>query len=87
MRRARDGSQVAVVVNFAGVPHEGYRLGLPEAGRWREAINTDSESYGGSGVGNAGVVEASEGDWKGQPASATLRVPPLGALFLVREDG
>ena len=87
VRRARDGSQVAVVVNFAGVPHEGYRLGLPEAGRWREAINTDAEGYGGSGVGNAGVVQAHEGDWKGQPASATVRVPPLGALFLVREDG
>ena len=86
LRRARDGSQVAVVVNFAGVPHEGYRLGLPAAGRWREAINTDSESYGGSGVGNAGVVEAHEGEHRGQPASATLRVPPLGALFLVRED-
>ena len=44
------------------VPHEGYRLGLPSAGEWREVLNTDAEVYGGSGVGNLGGVTATEGD-------------------------
>ena len=39
-------------------------------------INTDAEVYGGSGVGNLGTVTAHANPHQGQPASATLRVPP-----------
>jgi 1,4-alpha-glucan branching enzyme len=85
LRWGSDGSCAAVVVNFAGVPHEHYRLGLPFAGTWREALNTDAELYGGSGVGNLGSVHADDHGFHGQPAAATLRVPPLGALVLVPE--
>ena len=63
-----------------------YRLGLPLAGRWREVLNTDAESYGGSGAGNYGAVEAVAGPWHGRPASAVLTLPPLGVLWLVPED-
>jgi hypothetical protein len=45
-------------------------------------INTDADAYFGSGVGNFGGVEAVPESWHGQPASVTLRVPPLGALWL-----
>ena len=54
--------------NFAAVPHDDYRLGLPADGRWGEILNTDAEVYDGSGVGNLGVGDrASTGDWSGQP--------------------
>ena len=76
---------IACIVNFAGHPHEGYRVGLPRAGRWRELINTDAYDYGGSGTGNLGVVEAVAEPWHGQPASAQLTLPPLGVLWLVPE--
>ncbi len=36
------------------LPHDDYRIGLPSAGRWEEVVNTDAESYTGSGVGNLG---------------------------------
>jgi 1,4-alpha-glucan branching enzyme len=85
LRRGTDGSTLACVVNFAGVPHEDYRIGLPQAGCWREAINTDAYDYGGSGVGNLGEVHATDEPCHGQPASAVLRVPPLGALWLKAE--
>jgi 1,4-alpha-glucan branching enzyme len=75
-------STIACVANFSAVPHEGYRLGLPFAGRWDEVVNTDADQYFGSGVGNFGAVEAVGEPWHGLPASATLRVPPLGALWL-----
>ena len=68
--------------NFAGSPHEGYRVGLPFPGEWREIVNTDADLYSGSGVGNMGAVHAESESWHGQPASATLRVPPLGVLWL-----
>lgn len=70
------------VTNFAGNPHEGYRVGVPFEGRYEELINTDSEAYGGSGVTNLGSVTAEPIPWMGRPYSVELRVPPLGALFL-----
>jgi 1,4-alpha-glucan branching enzyme len=79
----RAGDEVAVVVlNMTPVPRQGYRLGLPAAGRWEEALNTDSEHYGGSNLGNYGGVTAGEPGWHGQPASAELSLPPLSALIL-----
>jgi 1,4-alpha-glucan branching enzyme len=73
---------VASVVNFSGGPHYSFRLGLPRPGRWNEILNTDSEKYGGSGVGNLGSVVAEDVPWHGQPYSALLTVPPLGAVWL-----
>jgi 1,4-alpha-glucan branching enzyme len=81
-----DGSVLVCVTNFSAVPHEGYRLGLPHAGDWREVVNTDAHDYGGSGVGNLGRVTAYPDGWHGRPASATLRVPPLGTLWLAPGD-
>ena len=81
VRQDGAGRMVAVVVSFSGTPHEGYRMRLPRGGAWREILNTDAEIYGGSGVGNMGRVSTD-----GPDNVATLRVPPLGALFLVPED-
>ncbi|MFI1988622.1 1,4-alpha-glucan branching protein GlgB [Actinoplanes sp. NPDC020271] len=85
VRFAPNGDPMACVVNFAAVPHENYRIGLPRGGRWQEAINTDSELYGGSGVGNMGAVHAEDIPWHGFDHSAALRVPPLGTLWLKLE--
>ena len=73
------------IANFSGVPDENYRVGLPYGGRWREVLNTDAGEYSGSGVGNLGLVQATDVAWHGRPASAELRVPPLGAVWLVPE--
>ncbi|MDO5721579.1 MAG: 1,4-alpha-glucan branching protein GlgB [Actinomycetaceae bacterium] len=82
--RGHDGQTelMVCICNFAGNPHEGYRVGLPFAGKWEEVLNTDAEEYGGSGVGNMGVVYAEEMGWNGRPASAELRLPPLGCIWL-----
>jgi 1,4-alpha-glucan branching enzyme len=76
------GQVLACVANFAAVPHDGYRLALPFAGRWDEVLNTDSETYSGSGVGNLGAVTAVAGEFRGRPASARLIIPPLATLWL-----
>jgi len=82
LRFGADGSALACISNFAGTPHEDYRLGLPWAGQWREVLNTDAEAYLGSGVGNFGEVTATSDSWHGRPASTVLRVPPLGTVWL-----
>jgi len=85
VRASKDGRLLAAVANLSPVPRECYRLGLPRAGRWREVLNTDSELYGGSGVGNLGSVQAEVVGWHQQPFSAPLTLPPLAVVWLVPE--
>jgi 1,4-alpha-glucan branching enzyme len=87
LRRSEDGKDVLVALcNLSPVPRPGYRMGLPRGGRWREAVNTDADIYGGSGVGNLGGVDAEDVPWHGQPHSAEVTLPPLGVVWLVPED-
>jgi 1,4-alpha-glucan branching enzyme len=65
------------------VPRLGYRIGVPRAGYYREALNTDAAIYGGSNVGNAGGVTAEPGESHGKPFSLALTVPPLATVMLV----
>jgi 1,4-alpha-glucan branching enzyme len=85
-RHDGQGHSLVSVVNFAGEPHENYRLGVPHTGTWLEVLNTDAVQYAGSGVGNLGRVEAEPVPWHGMPASVVLRVPPLGAVWLAPEE-
>lgn len=78
---AEDG-ELVFICNFAPVVRRGYRVGLPRAGAYAEVLNTDAEVYGGSGVGNAGRVLASEAPWHSQPHSAVVSLPPLAVLVL-----
>ena len=85
IRRSDSGDLLVCVVNFSAVPHFDYRIGLPQGGRWREVLNTDAHEYGGSGVGNFGGVDADDWEWHGRPFSASISVPPLGAVWLSPE--
>ncbi|MGN6721248.1 MAG: 1,4-alpha-glucan branching protein GlgB [Marmoricola sp.] len=82
LRSSSDGDPVVVAVKVAATTHEGVRLGLPQAGVWREVLNTDATTYGGSGAGNLGQVVAEDEPWQGQPASASVVLPPLAAVWL-----
>jgi 1,4-alpha-glucan branching enzyme len=83
LRRDRSGAVIACIHNFSNEPLEGYRVGLPE-GTWREALNSDDVAFGGGGVTNAEVVLDRE-PANGFAQSASLRIPPLGAVFLLRD--
>ncbi len=86
-RTTKDFSRVLVAVaNLSPIPRGPYRIGLPRAGRWVERVNTDSTFYGGSDTGNLGPVAAEPIPWGGQPFSAEITLPPLGALWLVPEE-
>ncbi len=81
-RGERPRDRVLVLVNLTPGVHHGYRVGVPEAGWYRERLNTDAREYGGSGQGNLGGVEASPGPWDGQPCSLLLTLPPLATVIL-----
>ncbi|MDP2056002.1 MAG: 1,4-alpha-glucan branching enzyme, partial [Acidobacteriota bacterium] len=73
---------VIAIVNFTPVPRRDYRIGVPVAGSYRELLNSDAEAYGGSNMGNAGLVETAAVPAHGHPQSIRLTVPPLGFLLL-----
>jgi 1,4-alpha-glucan branching enzyme len=80
-----DDPAVAVVCNFTPEVRYNYRIGLPRAGRWSEALNTDADTYGGTNVGNLGIVLAEPRALHGLPASVALTLPPLATIFLICE--
>jgi 1,4-alpha-glucan branching enzyme len=83
LRRGRKAEDVvAFVCNFTPVVRRNYRMGVPDSGTWLELLNTDAASYGGSGQGNLGGVEAVPIAFHGRPWSLVLTLPPLAALFL-----
>ena len=80
-RRNGHFETVVVVINFTPVERAGYRIGVPEPGRYQVLLNTDSEGFGGSGRNpSPGTAEATP--WHDQPASLTLDLPGLSAVIL-----
>jgi len=86
VRFARDPRDFVVgIFNFTPVPRPAYRVGVPARGFYAEVLNSDSEFYGGSNVGNAGGVASEPIAAHGFEQSINLIVPPLGCLFLKRQ--
>ena len=84
-RRARDGSIAIVALNLTPVPRTRYRIGLPIKSRYREVLNSDSQHYAGSNLGNAEMINAEAIPWMGLPYSAEIALPPLAGIILVPE--
>ena len=83
IRRGRDPQDFTVMIaNFTPVPRPAYRIGVPEWGWYRELLNSDSERYGGSNMGNGGGVHTEATPAHGFDQSISLTVPPLGFLLL-----
>jgi 1,4-alpha-glucan branching enzyme len=72
---------VLVVCNFTPVPRYGYRLGVPEAGFWKEVLNSDAKDYWGGGMGNTGGVVSQPTGSHGKGHSVEILAPPLGVVF------
>jgi 1,4-alpha-glucan branching enzyme len=86
LRVGRDGDPpVVVALGFTPVVREGYRIGVPRPGFWRELLNSDADIYGGSGVGNRGGMEAEPVPWHGHAQSIVVTIPPLATVIFVSE--
>jgi 1,4-alpha-glucan branching enzyme len=84
LRRGQAKQSLCVVIcNFTPLSHSAYRMGVPEAGVYRERLNTDSAYYGGSNVGTPLAQALAENlPWQGQPYSVLINLPPLATLVL-----
>ncbi len=81
VRRGPQGFLVCLL-NFTPIVREPYRVGVPESGLYAEVLNSDSEYYGGSNVGNAGIIRTDPLPSHGYYQSVDLVLPPLGCLIL-----
>ena len=81
-----DDVPVLVVLNLTPLRHAAYTVGVPAGGYWRELLNTDAATYGGSGAGNLGGVHAEAQPAHGQPFRLSVALPPLSALFFAPGD-
>jgi 1,4-alpha-glucan branching enzyme len=82
LRSASDGEVVLVAMNLTPVPRYGHTVGVPRGGFWHELLNSDSQHYGGSGVGNLGGVTATPVAWGSYPEQLSITLPPLACVVL-----
>ncbi|MEM6680475.1 MAG: alpha amylase C-terminal domain-containing protein, partial [Pseudomonadota bacterium] len=82
LRHGPEGTApILCLFNFTHIERAGWRFGVPLPGRWREVLNTDAASYGGSGRGNLGARETVPEPMHGKPHALEVTLPPLSAVF------
>lgn len=84
LRKSRKGEKILVVCNMTPVPRHDYRVGVAEEGQYEEILNSDAKEYGGSGVGNLGLVRSENVNWNSRPYSLRIILPPLAVLMFKR---
>lgn len=86
LRKGKEAQDNLIVVcNFTPEYYEGYRIGVPEAGAYREVLNSDLAEFGGSDKKNDTSLIAQNISWHGQEYSLEIKVPPLALLLLKKE--
>ena len=85
LRRRIRASRRSWSRNFTPVPRDGYRIGVPLPGLYREVLNTDAALYGGSDVGNMGGVTAAQRRRTAARSRSSLTLPPLATIILDRQ--
>lgn len=79
------GDTVVVVANLSASPLADYRIGFPEAGRWRLLLNSDWAGYSRDFPGTETAdVETDEEIYDNQPASAALSIGAYSVLIFAR---
>ena len=78
-----DGDEIIAVCNFTPVCRTDYRVGVPTAGTYAEAFNTDAAEFGGGGQKNP-PQKATPVPMHGMPQSVSLTLPPLSVIYIKR---
>lgn len=82
-RNKAQDSFIIAACNFTPVPRDGFRIGVPEAGRYQIVLNTDSSEYwGGDYFVGADVFQSEAVESHGKSNSIVLNLPPLATVFI-----
>ena len=82
LRKNDQGEMMVIILNFTPIPRENYRIGVPGAGEYCEVLNSDSEFYAGSNLGNGGPLQAENIEWMNRSHSIVVSLPPLAGIVL-----
>jgi 1,4-alpha-glucan branching enzyme len=77
------GRALVSVTNLSPVVRHSYAVGVPQAGHWREVLNTDAQEFGGSGILNSGILSAHAQECYGNPGHLEVTLPPLATCWFV----
>lgn len=75
-----NGREILVLCNFCPILRSDYRIGLPQEGRYRIALSSDAEEYGGTGEACT-LVTAEKIPMHNLPYSGSFTLPPLSVLY------
>ena len=81
LRKDTAGKQILVVCNFNPVLREGYTLGAPVTGTYKEVLNSDDAAFGGSGAVHNKPVRTHKKPMHGFEQSITITLPPMSTLY------
>jgi len=73
---------LVVVLNFTPVVRQGFRIGVPHTGTWKEIFNSDDLHFWGSGSINPKALQTEDIFWNYRNQSVALTLPPLGVIVL-----
>ena len=81
LRKDAAGKQILVICNFNPVLREGYTLGAPVSGTYKEILNSDDAAFGGSGTVHNKPVRTHKKPQHGFEQSITVTLPPMSTLY------
>ena len=83
IRKGKNVDDILIVVcNFKEFPYEGYQVGVPKEGNYREILNSDATLFGGSDYQNKKLLTAVPEEYHGKPCSLRMTIPPFGISIL-----
>ena len=82
-RTDKKGENLIVLINFAPVTRENYRIGVPEEGVYKQVFNSDLPEYGGWGNTNEDI-ETEDVPIHGYAQSIVLKAPPLATVCFIK---
>ncbi|MDE3840014.1 1,4-alpha-glucan branching enzyme [Bacillus methanolicus] len=83
IRRGKNSEEFLVIVcNFTYQTYHNYKIGVPKEGKYKEILNSDMDTFGGSGCVNKKVLNAVKEEFHGKPYSLEMTIPPFGISIL-----
>ncbi len=77
--------ELVVVCNFADFHYASYRLGVPQAGSYRQIFSSQDLAFGGWGLGNEEAIQSEPIPSQGKEHSLVISLPPLSVVVFEKE--
>ncbi|WP_414051261.1 1,4-alpha-glucan branching protein GlgB [Macrococcus animalis] len=81
IRRAADGTELVIVLNFSPEVYYDFKVGVSTPGKYRELFNSDKSIYGGSNQVIKSYLFSEPSSMHGLEHSIKGKIPPLGFVI------